>query len=299
MSRSLAIQEGKNLTGQEIRVIREQLRLSQRKFAERLGVGRRTVIRWESDLTTPDKEAQDKLMQLTQKVTGDTLVENVTGKGDTPNKNVTGEKEKVTGKSDILDERVTGDTPKSDIPNKNVTGDTPKSDTPNKRVTGDTPKSDIPNKNVTGDTPKSDTPNKKVTGDTPKSDTPNKNVTGDRADVTGKTENVTGKSDRVDVQFYYKTMYEDARGIIPLCITNQPQDRDKKPSLQVKGFYDISQIPSLLAEADRLSGNYHIYTGIHPLRERPSEGRGKEKDILGIALFAADVDAKDFIEDKE
>jgi P4 family phage/plasmid primase-like protien len=53
----------------------------------------------------------------------------------------------------------------------------------------------------------------------------------------------------------------------------------------------------LLAEAERLNGNYHIYTGIHPLRERPSEGRGKEKDILGIALFAADVDAKDFIKD--
>jgi len=91
--------------------------------------------------------------------------------------------------------------------------------------------------------------------------------------------------------------YSDAKGLIPLCIITQPQDRDKKPSLQVKGFYEISQIPNLLVEAEKWSGKQHIYTGIHPLRERPSEGRGKEKDIVGMALFAADVDAKDFIDD--
>ena len=96
---------------------------------------------------------------------------------------------------------------------------------------------------------------------------------------------------------YFKVMYEGSSGLIPLCIINQPQDKKQKPSLQVRGFYDVTQLPSLLAQAERLNGNYHIYTGIHPLRERPSEGRGKEKDILGIALFAADVDAKDFIDD--
>jgi len=241
------------MDGQNIKTLRIQLRLSQREFAERLGVGRRTVIRWESDLTTPDKEAQDKLMQLTQKVTGDT-----------PNEKVTGKNEKVTGKSDILDEKVTGD-------RANVTGQTEK-------VTG---KSD--RVEVTGD---------RVEGSQNHQGVVNFVDTGSK-----KVVNVEMIGD--PVRAYYETMYEDARGIIPLCIITQPQDSDQKPSLRVNGFYDISQMPDLLAEAERLNGNYHIYTGIHPLRERPSEGRGKEKDILGIAFFAPDVDAKDFIDNQD
>jgi len=46
-----------------------------------------------------------------------------------------------------------------------------------------------------------------------------------------------------------------------------------------------------------LNENYHLYTNIHPLAEPPQQGRGKEDDILGVCLFATDVDAKDFIED--
>ena len=98
-------------------------------------------------------------------------------------------------------------------------------------------------------------------------------------------------------QTYYETMYKDAKGIISLCTITQPKDSEKGSSLQVKGFYDTSQIPDLIAEANKLNGRFHIYTGIHPLRERPDKGRGKEKDILGVAFFAADVDAKDFIDD--
>ncbi len=99
-------------------------------------------------------------------------------------------------------------------------------------------------------------------------------------------------------QTYYETMYKNAKGVISLCTITQPKDSEKGSSLQVKGFYEISQIPDLIAEANKLNGLFHIYTGIHPLRERPDKGRGKEKDILGVALYAADVDAKDFIEDK-
>jgi len=152
------------MNGQEIKTIRNGLKLSQHEFAQKLGVGRRTVIRWESDMTKPDKEVQQKLSHLVGKITGegDKETENVTGDtlsdakvtGDTP-KNVTGQPQKVTGKSDILD--------------KNVTGDT-LSDT---KVTGDTPK------NVTGQL-------EKVTGE---SDTLEENVTGDRIIENGKSNN--------------------------------------------------------------------------------------------------------------
>ena len=126
------------MNGQQIRTIRRTLGLSQCEFAQQLGVGRRTVIRWESDMTTPDKEIQQKLSHLDKKVTGgcDRVTENVTGdranvtgKSDRQDENVTGQIENVTGKSDRQDENVTGDTPKSDTPTKNVTGG---------EVTGDT-----------------------------------------------------------------------------------------------------------------------------------------------------------------
>jgi len=101
------------------------------------------------------------------------------------------------------------------------------------------------------------------------------------------------------IQAYYKTMYEGARGVISLCTITQTKDPDQRSSLRTKGFYDTSRIEDIIAEANKLNGRFHIYTGIHPLRERPGEGRGKEKDILGVAFFAADVDAKDFIDDPD
>jgi len=299
-------QEGKNLKGQDVRTIRNKLRLSQREFAKQLGVGRRTVIRWESDITTPDKEAQNKLMQLTQKVTGDTLIENVTGEGDTPN-------EKVTSEGDILNKKVTGD-------RENVTG---KSD--RVEVTGDIEGSqnvnfvDIGSQNIVkSDNEDSQGSQNEVvkvvkfddgvvkTGSQGSQQVVKNDSEGSQGsqifdqqvvkkDDTGSQEG----SQNLDVKLYYETMYQDAKGLIPLCIINQPPNSNQKPLLQVKGFYDISQISSLLAEAERLNGKYHIYTGIHPLRERPSEGRGKEKDIVGIGLLAPDVDAKDFIDDPD
>jgi len=94
-------------------------------------------------------------------------------------------------------------------------------------------------------------------------------------------------------------MYEGASGVISLCTITQPKDPDQRGSLRTKGFYDTSRIEDIIAEANKLNLSFHIYTGIHPLRERPAKGRGKEKDILGVAFFAADVDAKDFIDDPD
>lgn len=48
------------MNNQTIRALRKKLGLSQRQFAERLGVKRRTIIRWESSLRTPNQEFQRK-----------------------------------------------------------------------------------------------------------------------------------------------------------------------------------------------------------------------------------------------
>lgn len=93
---------------------------------------------------------------------------------------------------------------------------------------------------------------------------------------------------------YYKTAYEKAQGYFVLCAI--PEERSK---LLIKGNYHVSKLEDMLSKAEKLNGNYHLYSNIHPLKAIPQHGRGKEDDILGVALFATDVDAKDFIPDPE
>ena len=238
-----------------IRTIRNQLGLSQREFANRLGVKRLAVARWESGTRTPDESNQKRLLQIAK--------ENGL---DTKSKIVSSNDENVSSKVDTLDTR-------SKIVSKEL-------DT--KSESG----YNLDTKNVSNENELDTLDTKFVSND---------QETGYNLDTkldTNSKEDVTGDP----VQAYYETMYKDTKGVISLCTITQPRDSDQKPSLQARGFYEISQISDLLAEVDKLNGTYHVYTGIHPLRERPSEGRGKEQDILGITLFAPDVDAKDFID---
>jgi len=253
---------------QDILTIRNQLGLSQKELAEKLGVKRLTIARWESGKTKPNAE----YLAMLEKLAPDTSVENVSPP-DTPDTNVSDNN--VSGSEIVSPPDTKNVSSKQDFvspPDTNVSGKQGKCITPD---TNDTTQADIP-------------------------DTKNDNfVSGKPQNVSSpdtKAENVSKQLD-TNVRAYYEAMYSDAEGVISLCTINQPKDSDHKPSLHAKGFYDISQIPDLLIEVDKLNGDYHIYTGLHPLRERPSVGRGGEKDILGVALFAADVDAKDVIDD--
>ena len=73
----------------EIKGLRKKLSLSHaeglqsdgtaRQFAERLGVKRRTIIRWESGIRTPNQEFQRRLSQIEANVTDQNVTdENVT-----------------------------------------------------------------------------------------------------------------------------------------------------------------------------------------------------------------------------
>ena len=57
------------MNNQTIRALRKKLGLSQRQWAERLGVKRRTIIRWESGIRTPNQEFQRRLSQIEANVT--------------------------------------------------------------------------------------------------------------------------------------------------------------------------------------------------------------------------------------
>ncbi|NQV55906.1 MAG: helix-turn-helix domain-containing protein [Rhodospirillales bacterium] len=52
------------LRGQEVRFIRSMLDLSQKQLADRLGVSRVTVARWEGKSSTPIPGAADRLLRM-------------------------------------------------------------------------------------------------------------------------------------------------------------------------------------------------------------------------------------------
>lgn len=234
---------------QDIQTIRLKLGLTQRDFADKLGVSQKTIWFWESGKSEPNTEYEEKLTTLYQEVV----------------------KEGSQGSQNESEVVKTGSQNSEKVVNFDDTG--------SQEV-------------VKNDNEGSQEVVKNNNGGSQGSQEGSQNLENVSSEVDTKSES----GYNLDTKLYYETMYQNAKGLIPLCIITQPQDRDKKPSLQVKGFYEIPQIPSLLAEADRLNGDYHIYIGIHPLRECPGEGRGKEKDILGVAFFAPDVDAKDFID---
>jgi putative transcriptional regulator len=62
----------------EIQKIRKQLKITQYQFAERLGVARATVNRWEQGHTKPSRLALDKINEL---VNGNSL-KTIDNKGD-------------------------------------------------------------------------------------------------------------------------------------------------------------------------------------------------------------------------
>lgn len=234
---------------QDIQTIRLKLGLTQRDFADKLGVSQKTIWFWESGKSEPNTEYEEKLTTLYQEVV----------------------KEGSQGSQNESEVVKTGSQNSEKVVNFDDTG--------SQEV-------------VKNDNEGSQEVVKNNNGGSQGSQEGSQNLENVSSEVDTKSES----GYNLDTKLYYETMYQNAKGLIPLCIINQPKNSNQKPSLQLKGFYEIPQIPSLLAEADRLSGDYHIYTGIHPLREHPSEGRGKEKDILGVAFFAPDVDAKDFID---
>ncbi|TET28734.1 MAG: XRE family transcriptional regulator, partial [Candidatus Bathyarchaeum sp.] len=77
------------MNNQTIRALRKKLGLSQRQFAERLGVKRRTIIRWESSLRTPNQEFQRRLSQLEANVTDQNVTDSNVTDSNVTDQNVT------------------------------------------------------------------------------------------------------------------------------------------------------------------------------------------------------------------
>ena len=107
------------MNNQTIRALRKKLGLSQRQFAERLGVKRRTIIRWESGIRTPNQEFRRRLSQLEANVTDGNVTDgNVTDQNVT-DQNVTDENvtdENVTDQN-VTDQNVTDE----NVTDENVT----------------------------------------------------------------------------------------------------------------------------------------------------------------------------------
>ena len=271
----------------EIKTIRQQLGLSQKELAEKLGVKRLAIARWESGTRTPDEANQKRLGQFFKANGLDTKLENVSSNDE----NVSTKLDTLDTKLDTLD---TKNVSKLDTKSENVSNEV---DTNNEIISKLDTKLDIKtesvsinDKNVTGDSEIVSHP------DTPDTNVSDNNVSG-KQDFVSPPDTKSELDTNDPVRAYYETMYSDAKGFISLCTIPQQKESDDNPSPRTQGFYEISQIPSLIAKVEQWNGKQHIYTGVHPLKEKPEKGRGKEDDILGVALLAPDVDAKDFIDD--
>ena len=54
------------MTGQEIKELRKKSKLSQQELADKIGVNRVTVARWEADVKKPSNLARRQLQRLTR-----------------------------------------------------------------------------------------------------------------------------------------------------------------------------------------------------------------------------------------
>jgi len=107
------------MTGQQIKELRKQLNLSQKDFAEKIGVKRLTIARWESGERTPDEINQKRLLQIGKENGLDT----------TPQKFVSSEQGNVSSEVDTLDTKTENvsnkvDTKKGGDTKDGVTDDT-------------------------------------------------------------------------------------------------------------------------------------------------------------------------------
>ena len=326
---------------QEIETIRKQLGLSQRQFAEKLGVSQKTVWSWESGRSEPSAEYLERLttLQGKQVVKGSQGSQNLEAgsqkevvkvvKFDTKGSQEGSQNSEKVVKNDgeVVRE---GSQKSGEVVREVVKNETGSQKEVVKVVKFDTKGSQEGSQNsekvvkndgevvregsqksgeVVREVVKNETGDSSCEKVTDEGDTSEQNVTGIQnvtADISQKADTLASQDDEVASQNasqepgaiskYYETMYKDADGYISLCTITQPKD-NTEGILNVEGFYGISQMSNLLAEANKSNGQVHIYAGIHPLKERPKNGRGKETDILGVAFFAADVDAKDFIDD--
>jgi len=103
------------MKGHEIKTLRNQLGLSQRQFAKRFGVSKRTVAYWESGKRCPDINAQSKLAELSEQVNSESANsdEQVNQKSVNNDEQVNNESvntgEQVNSKSVNSDEQVNND----------------------------------------------------------------------------------------------------------------------------------------------------------------------------------------------
>ena len=102
---SQGVNKGVNMKSENIKRLRQTLSLSQRDFAEKIGVKRLTIARWESGIRKPDKENQERLTKFAKENGLDTKIvssdqENVSTKDELDTKNVSSEDTKLDTKLD-------------------------------------------------------------------------------------------------------------------------------------------------------------------------------------------------------
>ncbi|MBC8522166.1 MAG: helix-turn-helix transcriptional regulator, partial [Methanomicrobia archaeon] len=245
------------MNNENIKRLRTDLGLSQREFAEKIGTSQKTVWFWESGKSQPSSEFQDNLTTLQ-----DEYVVNVVKNGSQGSQNleIGSQKDVVKVVKDVV--KVVKDVVKS---SQEVVKEGSQNTEQVVKNDGDVVK-DGSQILTTGS--QDVVKNQEVVS---RNDT---NVSSEGSQPASPKPWAIGNEKVASEQVYYETMYEGAHGYISLCAVTQLKGGSEKDTLKVKGFYEISQMSNLLAEANKQNGQVHIYTGIHPLKERPKSGRG-------------------------
>jgi len=239
----------------EIKALRKKLSLSQRQFAERLGVKRLTIARWESNKTRPNPE----YVAMLEKLVPDTTDTKVVSPPDTIPESDT---KNVSGKQDFVSPPDTNDTTQPDTPDtqkeiyvsgeqENVSGESKNCITPDTKLEPDTKNVSSPDTNSKPDTNvtgKSD----RVTGDRPSKFDPNY--------VTNVLELLHGSSDGiVEVRIFPNERYL----YIPSINSGHRNGRREYVGKVVSGYY--TDLEKIAQDVQAFDGRGNIYFTLNPV----------------------------------
>lgn len=274
------------MTVQDIKTLRKALGLTQRELAEKLGVSRLTVARWESEIKKPSAKNREQLLQLAkeQDTKKDTNVSRQDTKRDTKSENVSQqdtnvsrENTNVSREQDTFSEQDT----KRDTKSENVSShDTTQNDT-----------NDTKNENVTDENVNSESVDNQKT-DNPKVDNQFKY-------------NPPSKYDPAYIVSVLELLgHREAGGVTEVRIF--PNDRyltikgrREYVGATVSGYYDDYQ--KLASDIAPFDGKTNIYVTINPVikdllarahnrLQYSAKTTTSDEDILCDLWFPIDID---------